>query len=132
MKFGIEVSHDHIRVDLEGQGHRSRLPGHKMLFLVYFVQFGTLQCSCSVSTAACMTHTLSLLFLLMCEVLYNHAKQVRSHHLTYLRSSSVCPPCQTLCDGDDDCKANPLWIIITISALAHICLQMSSVYGIFG
>ncbi len=28
-------------------------------------------------------------------------------------------------------KANPLWIIITISALAHICLQMSTKYSIF-
>ena len=74
-----------------------------------------------------------------------------------LRSSTVHqPPCQTLCDGDDDCKASPLWFIITgqhllptlanisalanicllptlanISALANICLQMSTVYGIF-
>ena len=28
-------------------------------------------------------------------------------------------PCQTLCDGDDDCKAYPLWFIITISALPY-------------
>ena len=47
-----------------------------------------------------------------------------------LRSSSVHPR-QTLCASDDDHKANPLWFIITISALAHICLQMSTVYGIF-
>ena len=28
--------------------------------------------------------------------------------------------CQTLCDGDNDLTVNPLWFIITISALAHI------------
>ncbi len=56
---------------------------------------------------------------------------MNSPQLTRLRSSSVCPLCQTLCDGDDDCKANSLCFIITISALAHICLQMSTVYGIF-
>ncbi len=27
---------------------------------------------------------------------------------------------QTMCDGDEDCKANPFVFIITIPALAHI------------
>ena len=43
----------------------------------------------------------------------------------------TAPPCQTLRDGDNDSKANHLWFIIAISALAHICLQMSTVFGIF-
>ncbi len=48
-----------------------------------------------------------------------------------LSSNSVHTPSQTSCDGDHDCRANPKLIIITISALANICLQMSTVYGIF-
>ena len=48
-----------------------------------------------------------------------------------LRSSSMHPPCQTLCDRDDDCIAYPFAFIITISALAHISPAKCLLYTVY-